>query len=79
MSEERALVQTWLAVCRFTGDPGCLGWPGWHDHPRQACVWDKVLETSCPVCGWTDLTDDGPHDAADCRRAPDAASGGGGG
>lgn len=66
------VVQTWRAICRFTGDPGCLGWPGWYDHPRAACVWEAVRETSCPRCGWTTLMHEGPHDEAACRRVPPA-------
>jgi hypothetical protein len=43
-----------VKVCSFTGDPGCLGYPAWIDHPACDCIYEEVDFHFCD-CGGSDV------------------------
>lgn len=43
-----------VKVCSFTGDPGCLGYPAWIDHPACDCIYEDVDFNFCD-CGGNDV------------------------
>lgn len=66
--DERLSVRL-IQVCGISGDPGCLGWPDYHD---EDCVYIKVPYIYCKVCtksdvyGQTGIVDH--HQWCDCAR-----------
>ena len=47
MPNDALLYTKVVEFCIFSGDPGCLGWPDWHE---QDCVYEEVECLFCK-CG----------------------------